>query len=304
MGNGRLLSVAEAALKKVAVSGGASVKLCSILTGVGLFQGGVWEGNTIYFAQQGKGIMRVSANGGEPEVVAPVDANQAVYGPAFLPGGQSFLMAVTSNQTADRWDLGEIVAYTLSTRERKTVLRGGGAPRYVSTGHLVYAAGSNLLAIPFDATRLEVTGGPVPVVEDVRRVIEAVSGAAQFAVSESGTIAYVSGAAANPRLSLLAIAPTDGSGKAEPLPATPARYTSPRVSPDGRQIAVTVTDDAGSSIWVGSLAPPSPLRRLSGGPRIAASSGVPIRGSSCFPVASPIRMSTGKSPMVRRRRNA
>jgi serine/threonine-protein kinase len=261
------LSVAEAALKKVSVAGGASVKLCPITNGVGLFQGGVWDGDTIYLAQQGTGIMRVSANGGEPELVAAVESNQSVYGPSFLPGGRSFLMAITSDPTADRWDLAEIVAYTPSTGERKTVLRGGAAPRYVGTGHLVYATGSTLLAVPFDPARLEVSGGAMPVVEDVRRVLDAASGAAQFAVSQSGTMAYIPGTAANPRLSVLALAPTDGSGKIQTLPTAPGQYSSPKISPDGRQIAVLVNDDSGFSIWVGDFVPPSPLRRLTAGPR-------------------------------------
>jgi Tol biopolymer transport system component len=82
-----------------------------------------------------------------------------------------------------------------------------------------------------------------------------------------GTIAYVPGATANPRLSMLAVAPIDGSGKVQPLPVVAALYTAPRISPDGRQMAVTVADDRGSSIWVGNLAPPSPLRRLTAGTR-------------------------------------
>jgi serine/threonine-protein kinase len=261
------LSVGESAIKKVAVAGGASVRLCSMPTGVGMFQGGAWEGDWIYFAQNGRGILRVSANGGEPEVVAPVDANQFVYGPAFLPGGRTFLMAITADTSANRWDLGEIVAYTPSTAARKTILRGGGAPRYLRSGALLYATDSTVLAVPFDTSRLEVTGPPVTVLENVRRAVNAPSGAAQFAVSESGIIAYLTGSAVDLRLATLALAPIAGDGRLRPLPVSPARYTAPKVSPDGRHIAVTINDETGSAIWVGNLAPPSPLRRLTAGPR-------------------------------------
>ena len=71
----------------------------------------------------------------------------------------------------------------------------GVSPHYVSTGHLVYAAeDGSVRAVPFDAGSLEVTGNPVPLVEDV--VIKA-SGAANFSVSDTGSLAYVPGRGAS-----------------------------------------------------------------------------------------------------------
>ncbi|HJU43807.1 MAG TPA: protein kinase, partial [Vicinamibacterales bacterium] len=254
-------SVTDGAVKKIAVSGGTSMTICPLGMGVPQFQGGAWEGNTIYFAQHGKGILAVPADGGEPTVVAAVEPNQSVFGPAFLPGGRTLLMAVTGESAAGRWDRADIVAYTPATGDRKVVLRGGGAPRYLPGGYLVYATGSNLVAVPFDTAALEVRGSPVAVVENVRRVFDAASGAAQFAISDEGTLAYIPGNAINPRLSLLAIARLDGSLTVEPLPVAAARYTTPRLSPDGRHIAVTVADEVSSSIWVGELGSKLLLRR-------------------------------------------
>src|SRR4030095_3433690 len=122
-----------------------------------------------------------------------------------LPDGRTLLMSVAGDATTDRWDKAEIVAYSLATGKRKTIIKGGGAPRYLASGHLLYAIGNNVLAVPFDAKRLEVRGGPVPVIDNVRRVIDNVSGAAQFAVSDAGDVTYVAGIATDARQSLLAL---------------------------------------------------------------------------------------------------
>ena len=79
----------------------------------------------------------------------------------------------------------------LKTGERKTLVTGGSDARYVPTGHLVYALSGVLFAVPFDARRLEVRGGPVSVVEGIRR--SGVTGAALYAFSTTGTLAFVPG---------------------------------------------------------------------------------------------------------------
>src|SRR6185295_13694858 len=91
-----------------------------------------------------------------------------------------------------RWDKALTVVQTIGSNERKTVMRSGSAAQYVPTGHLVYARGTTLLAVPFDIRRLEVRGGPIPVLEQVARVTSAatMSGVAHAVISPSGTLAY------------------------------------------------------------------------------------------------------------------
>ena len=84
----------------------------------------------------------------------------------------------------------KIVVQSLKSGERKELFAGDAA-RYLPTGHIVYALGNNLFAVPFDLNTLEVTGGPVPVVEGVLRA----GGAPQYAVSDSGTLVYMPGTA-------------------------------------------------------------------------------------------------------------
>ena len=63
----------------------------------------------------------------------------------------------------------EYVVQTLTSGSRKTVVNGGSGARYLRTGHLLYAHGGIVLAVPFDPVRQVVLGEPVQVVEGVRR---------------------------------------------------------------------------------------------------------------------------------------
>ena len=64
-------------------------------------------------------------------------------------------------------DDAQIVVQRLDTRERRIIIRGGTSARYVPTGHIVYARAGALMAVPFDVSRLEVTGDPISVAEGV-----------------------------------------------------------------------------------------------------------------------------------------
>ena len=159
-------SQADRAVKKIAVSGGAAVTICPVdeLPVLGM----TWDAGGIVFGQA-KGIMRVSANGGQPEVLVSVKDGEVMYGPQVLPGGEWLLFTLATAATADGWDKAQIVVQSLKSSERKTLVSGGSDGRYLPTGHLVYALGGVLFAVPFDLPRLAVTGGPVPIVEGVKR---------------------------------------------------------------------------------------------------------------------------------------
>ena len=180
-------------LKKVAVSGGAAVTIYPVELAQGGRNGRIgWDADGIVFGQSG-GIMRVSANGGQPQVLVSVKDGEAVHGPQVLPGGEWVLFTVATAQTQKGWDNARIVVQSLKTSERKTLVSGGSDGRYVPTGHLVYALGGVLFAVTFDLRNLAVAGGPVPVVEGVRRSTTGLSGIAQFSVSSTGSLVFVPG---------------------------------------------------------------------------------------------------------------
>lgn len=230
------------AMKKVAISGGPAVTL----TGLdGADRGATWgEDNTIIFATAAPntGLQRVSAAGDKPTVLTR--PNRAAgetdhVWPELLPGGQAVLSTITAATAG--LEGAQIAALDLRTNEHRVLGRGGSHAYYVPSGHLVYGAAGTLRAVAFDPRRLEVTGAPVPVVEQVRSTL---TGALEAAVAANGTLTYVAGAAAGGNSTLVWI---DRQGNAAPLGAPLRNYSLyPRLSPNAQQIAV----DVGGDVWV------------------------------------------------------
>ena len=140
---------------------------------------------------------------------------------------------------------------SLRTGERKKLVQGADA-RYVPTGHLVYMHAGELLAVPFDLRRLEITGGPVNVIPQVMQAaynpnIDNDSGAGQFDVSVSGALVYVPGGM-SPDLER-SLVWVDRSGVAQPLAAPTRAYYAPRLSPDGQRVLVW-TSGRDRNVWM------------------------------------------------------
>ena len=255
-------SQADRAVKKIAVSGGAAVTICPVDETRVL--GMTWGNAGIVFGQN-KGILRVSANGGQPEVLVSVKDGEVMYGPQVLPGGEWLLFTLATAATADGWDKAQIVVQSLKSSERKTLVSGGSDGRYLPTGHLVYALGGVLFAVPFDLPRLAVTGGPVPVVEGVKRS-QGTTGTAHFSVSSTGSLVFVPGpASTSSALSDLAL--VDRNGTVQPLKLPPGPYEYPRLSPDGKRIAFGTDDGKDAIVWIYDVAGASSARRLTLGGR-------------------------------------
>ena len=256
-------STQDGTLKKVAVTGGAALTICKADPPSGVS----WDEDQIVFGQGSKGIMRVSANGGEPDLVARVSSSEIAHAPQLVDDGRAVLFTLAKDAGSDRWDTAQIVVQSLSSGERKVVLRGGSDARYVPTGHLVYALGGTVLAVPFDVKKLEVQGGPIPVLEGVRRAANpAVAGDAQLTLSSKGSLVYIPGTASG-TLGPQTLALVDRSGKVQPLGLPPQPYVHPRMSPDGNQLVVGTDDGKESIVWVYDLKGGGPARRLTFGGR-------------------------------------
>jgi serine/threonine-protein kinase len=252
----------ERALKKLAAAGGAAVTLCPADQPFGIS----WNAEAIVFGQGSKGILRVSANGGKPETLVSVKEGEQAYGPQILPDGQTMLFTLATGGGADRWDAARVVVQSLKSAERKTLIEGGSDARFLPTGHIVYALHGVLFAVPFDVKRLQVTGGPVPVVEGVKRSATGATGAAQFSVSNTGSMVYLPGpASTGGRQQDLAL--FDRKGGVEPLKLPLGPYEYPRVSPDGKRIAFGSDDGKEAIVWIYDLAGTTAMRRLTIGGR-------------------------------------
>jgi serine/threonine-protein kinase len=263
-------STSASALKRVSIQGGSVVTICPAQNPFGMS----WSEHGIVFGQS-KGVMRVPATGGSPELVAPSGNGEMVSTPQILPDGRTVLFAV--RKTTEDWDSGRIVVQSLGGGERKILVEGGAASYYLSTGHLVYAVSGTLRAVAFDLATLTVSGSQVAIVEGVRRSTLAGSntpGTVHTSYSVAGTLAFVPGPV---KLSTVGfdLALFDRKGGAEPLGLPLAAYSSPRVSPDGRFIAFERAGEREVSIWVYELSANRAAQQLTFG------------GNSRAPVWSP-----------------
>jgi hypothetical protein len=225
-------------LRKIAINGGAAVKLCDATNPFGAS----WTADRIVFGQGPNGIMEVSATGGTPKVIAKVDGNkgEVAHGPHLLPGGDALLFTLAK---AQQWEDARAVVQSLKTGQRKVLLEGATDAQYVETGHLLYGHDATMLAVPFDVQRLEVKGGPVALLEGVTEANP--TGSMQFSLSRTGTVVFVPGTIAQNR----SLVWKDRRGKEEVVPAGSKPFANPRLSPDGTRVAVEVSDQE-QAIWI------------------------------------------------------
>ena len=201
--------------------------------------------DTIVFGQGAGGIFQVSAAGGTAELVIPVDAEnrERAQSPQVLPDGRTVLFTIGQSD----WSEAQIVVQSLDTGERRLVIEGGTDAHYLPTGHLVYALAGNLLAVPFDLDRLEVIGGPVPLVENVRHAD--LTGGANFDISHDGMLVYLPGVG-NATRTLVWV---ERDGHEEPIAAEPRDYNRARISPDGTKAVLDLYDQE-DDLWVWDFA--------------------------------------------------
>jgi len=250
----------EVELARFPVTGGAERPLAVISDSGDIPYGMSWEADgSILYPRRG-GIWRVSENGGEPEQIVSVPG-QAANMPSLLPGGEWLLYSLADTDRSADWDRAQIVIESLVTGERRELYRGGSSARYVPTGHLVFAFGNTLYALPFDAAALEVHGGPTPIVQEVWRNSD--SGIAQYAFSKTGTLLYAPGRSRESGTGTLGVVSRTAS--VEPLPMPPGDYADPRVAPDGSRAAYTRSFADGDDIEVYDLAGSTSPRRLTFG---------------------------------------
>jgi Tol biopolymer transport system component len=265
-------------LKKIAVSGGSPQTLCDAPSG----RGGTWnrDGVILFVPSAGDRVHRVAASGGAASPVTQIDTSGGEYGhtwPFFLPDGRHFLYVSYLARAGRPEDASSVFLASLDSNERRLLFHARSNVAYVplsagaSQGHLLYWHAGALLARPFDAKRLRLTSEAFPVAEQVR--FNGASGAAIFSASESGIMAYQS----SPRGELSQLTWFDRSGRRLESVGPAADYYHPRLSHDGRRIAVSIIDPqtAYSDIWIHDLE-----RRLS--TRLTFGPGVNI-----FPIWSP-----------------
>ena len=240
--------LASGNLMKASVSGGAPVTLSS--TGQNV-RGASWgpDGRIVLSPGTSAGLARISEDGGEPEVLTNPDRGRGEKThrfPEVLPGGKAILFTIGTGDITS-FDDASIAVLSLETGEYRVLVEGGTNARYSTTGHLVYARAGSLLAVPFDLNELRVKGAPTPILHGV--TISSVNGPAEFSVSRDGSLIYAPGDSRGDNHRVLWV---DREGQAQPLIETPRGFYLPRLSPDGRLLALNISG-ANGSVWVYDL---------------------------------------------------
>ena len=257
--DGRWVAYArQGKLRKVRVEGGPAIDLA-----VADWAGGSWgkNGRLVYTRAYNTGLWIVSEGGGDERMLTTPDTARGELGhwwPQILPDGDHVLF------TAYRTPIerATIEVLSISSGKRQVVFTGGVFGFYVPTGHLLYAVGETIRAVPFDLGRLAVTGAALPVVDSV--AMNPTDGAAAFDVSENGTLAYLPVSSYITETELVLVDRRGNESRA--LPATD-RYDHPRLSPEGGRIAVDIRSaNSLGDIWVFQIG-------RSGGLRLTAEGG-------------------------------
>jgi Tol biopolymer transport system component len=231
-------------LKKISVNGGAALTL-----GDGVNIGGAsWgsQGMIAISPTSIPGLQQVPDAGGTPQTLTRLEKGDASHRwPEFLPGGKAVLFA--AGPTPNNWTNAQVAVQSVGTGERRNLVQGGTQPQYSPSGHLVYAHGGSLMVVPFDPQRLTTTGAAVPLVEGVLQ--STITGAAQYNLSSTGTLVYVPGTFQSDQSKLVWVS---RNGAQQPVSAPARAYRQPRLSTDGRRVAVTI-DEQGDQVWLYDL---------------------------------------------------
>ncbi|HUE87462.1 MAG TPA: protein kinase [Vicinamibacterales bacterium] len=232
---------ANGKLQRIAITGGAPM----ILGDANAVLSADWaaDDTIVYAPDTSSALFRIPAAGGTAVRVTTLDSEAGEWThqwPDVLPNG-GILYVRGFGPTFDEFD---VCVFSPRTGQSAVLIPGATFPRYAASGHLVFWQRGTLLAAPFDANRLELTGTAVPVVEGVAGL--ASEGFALFALSESGSLVYERGDPHGGKRRLLWV---DRTGGVQQISAPSRAYGGARISPDGRRLAIMVRDPQ-LDVWV------------------------------------------------------
>ncbi len=240
---------AENKLKKIEVTGGSPRTICDVL----FPNSGTWnrEG-VILFGQENTAVQRVSASGGNAAPALKLDESRKEtghYSPRFLPDGRHFLYQSWVTKPEDS----AIFIASLDGADRKLLLNNDSNAVYAAPGFLLFARETTLMAQPFDADRLLLSGEPFSVAEQV--FFKDQYSYSNFSISETGTMVFCSGSIANRQLVWF-----DREGKSLGTVGPPGEYNDIALAPDEKRVAAQRIVGTNSDIWLLDLARGLPSR--------------------------------------------
>jgi serine/threonine protein kinase len=233
---------AQGKLKKISAVGGPPQTLCDASDG----RGGTWsrEG-VILFSPSTRGpIHRISQDGGPVDSVTDLDKSipqNTHRWPQFLPDGRHFIYFAGSPKRDNR----AVYVESLDLKERKQLLNLASNAIYAPPGYLVFVRERTLMAVPFNAGRLQITGDPVTLAREP--AVDLDTNRAAVSASDNGVLVF--GEGGNPDAQLVWV---DRKGQKLETVGVPGQYSNPELSPDGKVLAVNmVSPPAGNrDVWL------------------------------------------------------
>ena len=223
---------ANGKLKKTEAAGGAVITLCDSGSG----RGGTWnqDGTIVFSPGVLTPLLRVSAAGGTPVPLTSLNDQEPAHRfPWFLPDGRHFLYtAYGTSREKDTVYVGD-----LQSQNRQRILSAASNAVYAAPGYLLYLKDRTLMAHPFDAGRLRVTGDAVPIAEQI--TYNALDMRGSFSASQNGVLVY--GASGNVR-NIVQLTWFDRTGKVTGMVGRAGAYERPALSPDGHFVAFEFWD--------------------------------------------------------------
>jgi serine/threonine-protein kinase len=226
-------------LKKISVQGGMPITLCTAM----MSEGASWgeDGNIITAMGSATSLSRIPAAGGALQPFTRLGPNELTHRwPQVLPGARAVIFTASGSLAA--MDNADIKAVSVQIGQARVLLHGGYYGRYLPSGHLVYVHQGVVFGVRFDPERLEVLGSPIPLLEGVAANPATGEGQFDFSAADSGPGTFVYAAGKNVANSWQ-VAWLDSSGNMRPLLSTPGAYVHPRLSPDGRKLALQNNGD-------------------------------------------------------------
>ena len=216
-------------MKRIELAGGAPVTICDVPGGIGVFATWGRDGQILFATVEGEAIFRVPTSGGVPQPIVRADraaGETRINWPWYLPDGKHFLY-VSRRGYDGRIMLGE------ADQAPRELAAAASTVQYVEPGYLVFVREGTLLAQRVDLDRGQMVGDPISVAEPVGYFLS--TGAAQFATSLNGTIAFQSHA------DVSRLAWFDRTGKELSTVGAEGDYFKPSLSPDNRSVAFSRT---------------------------------------------------------------
>jgi serine/threonine-protein kinase len=199
--------------------------------------GGTWthDDRIVFAPLGGQGLAVVPSSGGTPQPLTTLSARdmELAHGwPHALPDGA--ILFTVSQRGRDP----HLETLSASNQRGPRLVPAIGQAQFISTGHIVYSYLGDLYAVPFDLDELKTTGVPVPFARGVQTSAGFDQlGRSGFALSRTGALAWIRGGGGDADGELVKVS---SGGVSTRLSAPAGAYQTPRISPDGRHLAVVI----------------------------------------------------------------